>query len=668
MTENNCRTAAFFVFEADLERHELRKHGVRIKLTEQPFQALVLLLNHTGQVVTRETFRNALWPQESWGDHDQRLNRIVNKIREALCDSADTPRFVETVPKVGHRFLVNVDKLGDGAAPHLPHAEIRVTSNSISPVSSPTAAEPQLNTDRFDRQFWLVAASALLTCVLAAAVSNRVSPTAQQAIKVSQPVPLTTYVGSEMYPSLSPDGKRVAFAWDGESQTGFHIYTATASGGGAHQITDDPANDVAQAWSSDGRAIAFLRNSTPGRAQVWIVRADGVNPVKLREIRGGILNPSLTWTLDQKWLIVSERCPENGVPALFRISTTTGEEVRISSTSAGQFAGDLSPAISPDGRRLAFTRSTSSSWRDVFVMPLSPDNLPAGDAIRLSDAQSDIDYLSWAPDGNSLVYSAAATVSAPHHLYRIDANQHSLLGITELGIEGDRPTLAGNPPKLAYIRTNIEQSSVWRLDRRAPHPKKTRLLSLTRRDFTTDLSPNGDKIVFSSIRSGETEIWMSRTNGSSLRPLTSIGANEPRWSPDGQRIAFVSSHLGRSDVYVLRLDTGSVQRLTSGGASHLKPSWSRDGRFIYFSSDQTARAQIWKVPADGGDPMQITHHGGLYAVETFDSKSIYFTSAGVPAEVWSTSVNGGEETLVLSKVMGHASIALSRDGLYVRGM
>jgi len=82
--ETKSRGARFGVFEADLELHELRKHGARIKLSEQPFQALALLLEHAGEVVRRETFRDVLWPNEPWGEHDQRLNRIINKIREAL--------------------------------------------------------------------------------------------------------------------------------------------------------------------------------------------------------------------------------------------------------------------------------------------------------------------------------------------------------------------------------------------------------------------------------------------------------------------------------------------------------------------------------------------------------------------------------------------------------
>ena len=126
--KNRLRGWRFGVFEADLETRELRKHGVRIKLAGQPFQALTLLLDRPGEVISREEMRNALWPNETWGDHDQRLNKAINKVRDALSDSADTPRLIETIPRVGYRFLGSVVSLTD------PFAE--VDSETPNPQSN----------------------------------------------------------------------------------------------------------------------------------------------------------------------------------------------------------------------------------------------------------------------------------------------------------------------------------------------------------------------------------------------------------------------------------------------------------------------------------------------------------------------------------------------------
>lgn len=115
---------------------------------------------------------------------------------------------------------------------------------------------------------------------------------------------------------------------------------------------------------------------------------------------------------------------------------------------------------------------------------------------------------------------------------------------------------------------------------------------------------------------------------------------------------------------MLKPATGELRRLTTHVATNKRPSWSRDGRFVYISSDRTGQLQIWKVPSDGGDAVQITRTGGMYAAETFDGKSIYYTSADAPADIWATSSNGGDEVRVIRQVVGFPTIAMAKDGLY----
>src|SRR5215468_8982520 len=105
---------SFGVFEADLRSRELRKKGVRIKLQEQPFHVLTVLLQRPGEVVTREELRDYNSPPDTFVDFDNSLNTAINKLREALGDSADNPRFIETLPRRGYRFIAPVDGLGVG--------------------------------------------------------------------------------------------------------------------------------------------------------------------------------------------------------------------------------------------------------------------------------------------------------------------------------------------------------------------------------------------------------------------------------------------------------------------------------------------------------------------------------------------------------------------------
>jgi DNA-binding winged helix-turn-helix (wHTH) protein len=102
------RRIRFDAFDVDTRAGEVRKHGIRLKLHRQPFQVLSLLLEHPGDVVTREELRRKLWPGDTFVDFDTGLNSAVKKLRDALCDSADAPRYIETLPRRGYRFIAQV--------------------------------------------------------------------------------------------------------------------------------------------------------------------------------------------------------------------------------------------------------------------------------------------------------------------------------------------------------------------------------------------------------------------------------------------------------------------------------------------------------------------------------------------------------------------------------
>src|SRR5579863_1327572 len=105
------RNVRFGVFEADMEAGELRKHGLRLKLSEQPFQILAMLVARPGEVVSREVLRERLWPGDTFVDFDHGLNNAVMRLREVLGDSSDSPRFIETLPRRGYRFIAPVQEM-----------------------------------------------------------------------------------------------------------------------------------------------------------------------------------------------------------------------------------------------------------------------------------------------------------------------------------------------------------------------------------------------------------------------------------------------------------------------------------------------------------------------------------------------------------------------------
>src|SRR5262249_28354551 len=224
----------FGVFEIDLQAVELKKQGLKIKLQEQPFQVLTVLLERSGQPVTREELQKKLWSADTFVDFDRSLNKAINRLREALEDSAENPRFIETVPKRGYRFIAPVQ-----------------TANLDDQPLNRQSAEASMR----EKLAWGLAMLLLAVCILLAMTHFRGSPQPAQALRSSLlPPPNTSFQPYNF--AISPDGTRLAFVavdQDGKSV----LWVRALSGAGAQQIngTDGATFPF---WSPDNRHIGFF--------------------------------------------------------------------------------------------------------------------------------------------------------------------------------------------------------------------------------------------------------------------------------------------------------------------------------------------------------------------------------------------------------------------------
>jgi dipeptidyl aminopeptidase/acylaminoacyl peptidase len=151
--------------------------------------------------------------------------------------------------------------------------------------------------------------------------------------------------------------------------------------------------------------------------------------------------------------------------------------------------------------------------------------------------------------------------------------------------------------------------------------------------------------------------------------LEGLTAGSARWSPDGQELCFGSNKPGNGDIYAVPAAGGIPRRLTTDPSNEWFCSWSRDGRWVYFDSSRSGRREVWKVPAQGGTAVQVTRSGGVFAQETQDGGSLFFTKANLfeasgPPGLWRMPAEGGEEKQVLPNVVSDGFSVVER-GIYV---
>jgi eukaryotic-like serine/threonine-protein kinase len=474
-------------------------------------------------------------------------------------------------------------------------------------------------------------------------------PTPQPQREPLRTKPLTAYAGLEILPAFSPDGKQVAFTWVGEKGDNLDVYVKLLEVGTPHRLTTHPDEDAFAAWSPDGSHIAFRRHTNESDAVYLIPSLRGperrLADIFPRLMGAAVGGDGLAFSLDGKFLAVPDKNSATEPFSIVLISTETGEKRKITSPPAGS-VGDNTPAFSPDGEQLAFSRIGGQGAEDIYVM-----RADGGEPRRLTFDNRVITDLAWTADGREIVFASHREGNAG--IWRISASGGTPERIVNaVGYGITRLSISRQGNWLAYTHQLVD-SNIWRVEAAGTKGKAsapTMLISSSKSDSASQYAPEGKRIAFMSDRSGSFEIWASEADGSNPVQLTNFGGPQvgsPCWSPDGRQIAFDARPEGNPDIFVISTEGGRQRRLTEDPAEDILPKWSRDGQWIYFGSNRGGSAQIWKMPADGGEARQVTKGGGSVAHESVDGKFLYYTKGRNVAGIWRVPAEGGEETLVL---------------------
>ena len=534
------------------------------------------------------------------------------RLESALPPVLDAPQILEREPRGfsdGRR-----ESLGDKFGSELPQ---------------PTREPPH-------PQWWKRKATiAVAVCVLvAAALYLWIAPPIERMRRLSylqqlKVVPLTTLPGNVFFPTFSPDGNQIAFAWHDDTYApGGNLYAEVIGTAEPVQLTHDPPGTSLNgaAWSPDGKYIALCNGSGLDSNAVFLISALGGSPRKLTSTTCQTLSGNgFAWSPDGKQLVFHHRhanSPSDWTIRLIVLSLDSMTEAPVKSDCNLMTA----PAFSPRGDYLAWACMQRQSDNAIYVQRLSD-----GSTTQLVGGVEGICGLAWSADGRRIVYSSpgGATSDTGGDLWEVALDRPDRPEKLPFGHDASGPTVSFAGHRLAFKQVHINVN-IWRVDLTQPQAPAQKIVVSSRKQNSPNYSPDGQHIAFDSDRSGHYETWVSDADGSNAVQLTSFGiklGGTPRWSPDGKVIALDSRAEGEANIYLVDPRGGVPRKLGIDIRDNTMPTWSHDGAWIYFTNgyDDKANTSVWKAPSKGGHAVRISQGYAYVPQESPDGQYVYFS-------------------------------------------
>ena len=560
------RVVRFGLFEVDFASQELRKSGIKIKIQDQPFQILALLLERPGQIVTREEIQKRLWAGDTFVDFDLGLNSAVKKLRQALGDESDNPRFVETLYRRGYRFLAPLQgetfsATSIAAFPPQPTEDsdgrdARIVLDREQPGGEVPTGKTVRN--------WLVYLLPPLLLVLGILGGYGFRPRATPRITGYQQI---TQDGRQKFKLVSGGDRLYIQEYDSGR---FVVSQVSAAGGESSSLQTPFTNVMLGNITPDGSALLLGEfQETNKQVPVWSLPLPTGAPRRV----GDLVVESLAPSPDGKSFIVSN---SDGV---FEASADWGL-VRKLFIPTG-VAYDL--AVSPDGKRIGFSlEDTRTGTSGIWVAGRDGSN---PHALFPNDVDAEHDSCArWTADGKYLLFARYSQGHENIWALSVDdtwfKRQPRAVRLTNGPLDFSEPLPSRDGKKIFAVGAQ-PRTELIRYDGKSGFGPFLGGLSVTDVAFST----NGQWVTYVTIP--DKALWRSRLDGSERMQLTDPGkvwAALPRWSPDGKQIVFMGRTVNANwRAYLIASNGGTFQDLVSSAPAGIDPTWMPDGRSIVLS-------------------------------------------------------------------------------------
>jgi Tol biopolymer transport system component/DNA-binding winged helix-turn-helix (wHTH) protein len=621
----------FAAFEFDPATGELWKHGLRTKLQGQPIQVLAMLVERAGEVVSREELQKRLWQADTYVDFEHSLNAAIKRLRAALGDSADAPRYVETLPRQGYRFIA---PLNSPTAPQLEEVQ------SATDAPQADAGNEKSISGAWRRPVLTVAAVVLAMVIVASLWLQRTEYFWQSPILGARYQTVTDSDGVEQAAAVSRDGRFVAFLSDRDGST--DVWVTQVGSGQFHNLT---RGTEPQLVNPSVRTLGFSPDAS--FVTFWVRKgaANGGISILAVPTLGGVPKPYLEGVAESTWSRGGSRLayhtPGPGDPLFVSDGSRRTEDRPIFTAPPGLHSHF--PVWSPDGAFIYFVQGSLPDKMDIWRIA------PAGGrAERITNHNGPVSYPVFL-NRRTLMYLAADPDGSGPELYSVDVERRIPHRLTSSLDRYTSLDASADGRHLVATRATTERT-LWRLhlaDSRTGASEAAQVPLMTRTGFSPRLGSN--YLLYVSATGSSESVWKlsdrTRTELWSAPEAQIFGA--PAISPDGQKIAFSVRQHGQPFLYVIQADGANAKILTDSLDLQGSPAWAPDGQSITSAANDHGVPRLFRVPLDGSPPVRFRQEYSVDPAWTPDGRVVVYSGpdVGTTFPVNAASVDATEQPL-----------------------